>query len=115
MKYKIGDLIVEVFSCPKPGPRQKKKPKRIPRVKSGERAALERECDVAWSRAVKRRDGYQCRILNADGNRCKVLGIHAHHVFRRAYHATRWLLNNGLSVCQYHHGCPDLKKQCLRV
>ena len=53
-----------------------------------------------WSKQVKGRDGWKCRIANDD---CEGR-IVAHHVLTwRDYPELRYVLNNGLALCERHH------------
>lgn len=53
-----------------------------------------------WSKSVKSRDGWKCKISNSD---CKGK-IVAHHILPwRDYPELRYILNNGISLCETHH------------
>lgn len=55
---------------------------------------------IAWSREVKRRDGWVCKISNEDcfGN------LEAHHILPvRSHPELRYKLNNGITLCHFHH------------
>ena len=63
------------------------------------RKRLEQKLDALWSALVKLRDGGKCQHCG------KTFGLEAHHVIERRYTATRWDLENGVTLC-YH--CHDL-------
>ena len=55
---------------------------------------------VAWSKTVKVRDGWKCQFLNenCEGN------LVAHHILPwRDYPEERYNVNNGITLCHYHH------------
>lgn len=53
-----------------------------------------------WMKAVKNRDGWQCRIANRS---CSGR-LEAHHILPWRSHAElRYEINNGITLCQYHH------------
>lgn len=53
-----------------------------------------------WSKNVKKKDGYKCKINNKD---CKGR-LEAHHILRwRDYPELRYEINNGITLCHYHH------------
>jgi len=69
--------------------------------------------DGLWSKVVR----------GLADNKCKVCGespklLHAHHWVGRRYHATRWLLENGISVChnchQDIHDFPQFKQDVIK-
>lgn len=53
-----------------------------------------------WSRDVKNRDGWECRITNED-----CFGrMESHHILPwRDYPELRYDLNNGITLCHQHH------------
>lgn len=53
-----------------------------------------------WSRRVKIRDGWKCRISNKD-----CLGkLEAHHILGwKEYPELRYDINNGITLCHFHH------------
>lgn len=53
-----------------------------------------------WMKSVKNRDGWKCKIGNNDcGGR-----LEAHHILPwRDYPELRYDINNGISLCHYHH------------
>lgn len=91
------------IACPKPVPQGVKKRAPFRKVRVGSRASLERELTEIWSRVILKRDAYRCRAVLEDGRRCGAVGSEAHHIIRRGFKATRWLLSNGLALCQPHH------------
>lgn len=53
-----------------------------------------------WSIEVKKRDGWKCKLLN---NECKGR-LEAHHIYSwRDYPTLRYVLTNGITLCQFHH------------
>lgn len=53
-----------------------------------------------WSKSVKKRDNYQCKISNKDccGN------IESHHILPwREHIELRYDINNGITLCRFHH------------
>ena len=53
-----------------------------------------------WSRNVKNRDGWKCRIFN---HQCSGR-IEAHHILGwRDYPELRYEVNNGITLCHFHH------------
>ena len=54
----------------------------------------------AWSRAVKVRDGYRCKIANQD---CGGI-LEVHHILPwRSHVELRYETNNGITLCHFHH------------
>lgn len=54
----------------------------------------------AWVRSVKNRDYWKCKI--SDGN-CSGQ-VEAHHILPwRDYYELRYEVNNGITLCQFHH------------
>ena|SRR3990167_3267414 len=54
------------------------------------------KCDKLWSELVRARDG-KCAYCG------KKEYLAAHHIFGRSNSATRFLLENGISLCPSHH------------
>jgi hypothetical protein len=53
-----------------------------------------------WSRSVKNRDGWKCKMSNKD---CKG-NLVAHHILGwTAFPELRYDINNGITLCQAHH------------
>lgn len=53
-----------------------------------------------WARAVKNRDGWKCRMKNKD---CTDK-IEAHHILPYSkYPELRYEINNGITLCKFHH------------
>lgn len=58
-----------------------------------------------WSKSVKDRDCWKCKIGNSD---CKGQ-LEAHHILRWSeYPELRYDINNGITLCCFHH---PLKKE----
>lgn len=54
----------------------------------------------AWSRHVKNRDGWKCKITNGD---CSGQVV-AHHILPwRDFIDLRYEVNNGITLCHFHH------------
>lgn len=53
--------------------------------------------DMAWANAVKSRDEWKCVICGARER------LNAHHIIVRENHATKFDIQNGLSLCPKHH------------
>ena len=53
-----------------------------------------------WRKQIWYRDGYKCKILNADcGGRIEV-----HHILGwKSHPELRYKINNGISLCHFHH------------
>jgi 5-methylcytosine-specific restriction endonuclease McrA len=57
--------------------------------------------DNKWSKAVLERDNYTCqRCLKGV---CTFEPVSPHHVFYRRYLSTRWVIDNGITLCTTHH------------
>jgi hypothetical protein len=88
---------------PKPAKRSPKPRKRVKRsirphaVRQTKRAAQERKLDRLWSLAVRGRDGHRCRM------HCGRNGTDAHHIHGRSHKGTRWVLDNGITLCRQDH------------
>jgi hypothetical protein len=53
-----------------------------------------------WAKEVKTRDNWKCKINNCD---CKGI-LEAHHILPwRNFPELRYDLNNGITLCKYHH------------
>ena len=57
---------------------------------------IKKQLDKLWSETVRARDG-----------RCVICGrtefLNAHHIFGRTASATRWDIENGITLCSKHH------------
>lgn len=60
------------------------------------RKKLIAKLDKKWSKAVIERDKGICQKCGEPGN-------NPHHVFLRRYMGSRFLLKNGITLCQNHH------------
>jgi hypothetical protein len=58
---------------------------------------LEAALDALWSHLVKLAAGNKC-VRCGDTYR-----LQAHHVAKRRFTATRWLIANGRCLCEFHH------------
>lgn len=53
-----------------------------------------------WSRSVKNRDGWKCKIANIDCNG----RLESHHILPYKDHPElRYEINNGITLCHFHH------------
>lgn len=63
-----------------------------------------RELDKLWAELVKKRDGGKCVFPPNFRNEITCSGsLDAHHYIGRGNKSTRYLLENGVSVCRKHH------------
>jgi 5-methylcytosine-specific restriction endonuclease McrA len=54
---------------------------------------------IEWAKKVKERDRFQCQICGATS-----VYLNSHHLFSYAeYEDLRYDVNNGVTLCQYHH------------
>jgi len=105
------------FPCPKPIPKPKKTKNYIRHSKQGSFASLERKANSVWSKRVLKRDGYRCRIIMENGDRCNAPAHEAHHIIRRWYKAVKFNPDDGLAICQFHHreDVRNLKENTIRT
>jgi len=61
------------------------------------RSRLIARADELFSKLVRARDGH-CQWPG-----CTSTTIYTHHIFSRRYLQTRWDMENGISLCIYHH------------
>lgn len=83
-------------------PQKEKKPKekKVKTVPKAKRLSkLRKECDKLWSEAVRARDGNKC-VLCGSTSHCQ-----AHHWChtKAQGNATRWDINNGITLCYTCH------------
>lgn len=62
------------------------------------RKVLEDGLDDLWQKAVKNRDRHQCRKCKSKTNK-----LEAHHIFTRSRKNTRWVIDNGITLCTSCH------------
>ena len=79
------------------------------------RKGLVKKLDILWARAVKLRDKYTCQKSRTKYPE-DAKGLHAHHIFTRGGHpATRWDMDNGISLnCGNHRGFAHGKPYAFR-
>ena len=67
------------------------------------KATVDKKLDRLWSKLVKERDK-ECQVCK-DKSQPKINAttLQAHHIFSRRGRSTRWDLENGISLCSYHH------------
>jgi 5-methylcytosine-specific restriction endonuclease McrA len=63
--------------------------------------AQKNKLDKLWSKAIRKRGDYTCERCEKKLDP-KSRGLHAHHIFSRTPHSTRWDLDNGICLC---YGC----------
>jgi 5-methylcytosine-specific restriction endonuclease McrA len=76
--------------------RAKKSIGKVIPVRKVNKSKLKKNLDVLWSMAVKARDK-KCQRCGSTGS------LSAHHVFGRRHNATRWVLDNGITLCYPCH------------
>ena len=55
---------------------------------------------IIWARNVKKRDNWKCKMSNSD---CKGR-LESHHILsHRDFPELRYEINNGITLCQFHH------------
>jgi 5-methylcytosine-specific restriction endonuclease McrA len=58
--------------------------------------------DNKWSKAVLERDNNICQKCLYD--RIRIYEpVSPHHIFYRRYLSTRWIVDNGITLCTTHH------------
>ena len=70
---------------------EKQKPKKKPSKKR-----IKSELDKLWRNKIHERCEGKCEI-------CGKSPVQAHHVFSRRYTGSRWLVDNGVGLCYFHH------------
>ena len=56
--------------------------------------------EYRWKKEIKKRDGYKCKMNNKE---CKGV-LEAHHILAwRDYPDLRYDINNGITLCKFHH------------
>lgn len=61
------------------------------------RKGIDGKLDAAWSKLVKLRGGMKCEYCG------KKYPLNSHHIFSRSKKSTRWVVENGISLCVGHH------------
>jgi len=69
-------------------------------MKLPSRKTLEKILDDLWRKRVKERDGYKCMYPG-----CNYHGddVEAHHIWGRGNKGSRWLLDDGITLCWKCH------------
>lgn len=69
--------------------------------KKSEKTKLIKKMDVLWSLIIRTRDNYQCQKEGcpAHGKR----NAQAAHIWARGHKKTRWEIDDGITLCYYHH------------
>jgi len=63
-----------------------------------------------WRKNVKNRDNHKCKIYNKDCNG----GLQAHHILSwRDHPELRYEINNGITLCKFHHPLKYLEEKKL--
>lgn len=57
---------------------------------------LKNKADKLWREAVWKRDKYQCQVCGKEAR-------NAHHIVGRRNFRLRWEIDNGITLCPYHH------------
>lgn len=66
------------------------------------------ECHLLWSKAVKIRDGNQCKVCG------KTNSLQSHHIFSDRMHSnTRYVLKNGICLCFTCHYSNGHSNPCV--
>lgn len=65
-------------------------------VKKFNKTKAKKNLDSLWSQAVRIRDGRCCKCGS-------VTCLNAHHIFGRRHLATRWVIDNGITLCMPCH------------
>ena len=68
--------------------------------KKSRRAYLIAQLDAIVSKQVRERDGYRCRKCGRKGEKGAVAH---HHIFTKTRLATRWMKENGVTLCFHCH------------
>ena len=80
-----------------------------PKPKKSRRAYLIKALDDLVSKQVRERDGYKCRKCGRTGK------VFHHHIHTKIRLATRWILENGVTVCfwchRWAHSAPEEFRQ----
>jgi len=63
----------------------------------GRKVIQKRSLDAIWAQIIKKRAGFKCEYCG------KTEHLHAHHIFSRSRHSTRWDISNGICLCAGHH------------
>ena len=71
------------------------KPKKFKKKKSFKKISLNKY-DKEWALQIRTRDG-RCLYCGAKGY------LQAHHLFRRGISSTRYVFDNGFTLCSSHH------------
>ena len=65
---------------------------------------------IQWRKDVYKRDGWKCKMLNGE---C-VGRIEAHHILPwRDYPELRYDINNGITLCYYHHPRKRIEEETM--
>lgn len=91
-KCKLGFEVEKVEGDYKRPWKCTKKYKKEPKITD---SWLNKKLDDLWSKNVRKRG--RCEVCGRTEN------LHAHHIFTRTKHITRWDLQNGVCLCYHHH------------
>ena len=61
---------------------------------------LIKDCDDLWSEIVKLKAGYVCEKC---GKGKPEVVLNSHHIITRERKSTKWLIENGICLCFFHH------------
>ena len=59
--------------------------------------AIEKKLDNLWKTRVAEVYNYRCAMCGSQN------GCSAHHIIKRGHKTTKWLLKNGIFLCEPHH------------
>jgi len=83
------------YKCAQTGAKKLAKKRRKVKSKTAGQTTL----DDKWSRLIKERDSYTCRVPGCG----KTTYLNSHHIYSRSNRATRWYMPNGITLCSGHH------------
>jgi len=70
------------------------------KIRKISKKGLLKKQDKVWREAVVKRDNYSCQVCN---KKLKGINCQAHHILPRQFIDYRWDINNGITLCYYHH------------
>jgi 5-methylcytosine-specific restriction endonuclease McrA len=69
-------------------------------MKTKSKKSREKELDDMWKYKVKKRDNFTCQVCR---KKLTSKTSRAHHILPRQMKKLRWDVNNGITLCDYHH------------
>lgn len=85
--------------CPALNPSDKKKCAGCGVGRATKRTSLSTRCDTLWAKAVKSKGYCEARGFEIPCGG----GLEAAHIVPRRHRSSRWLIENGMSLCSSHH------------